>query len=328
MKVSRFKKSAAAARGGGGVILPPETAGALERSGDLHLTARTMVEGLYQGRHQTRQRGASTEFYDFRAYAPGDPAYRVDWKVYGRTDRLYVRRFRHTSQLTVMLVVDASASMEFAGLDGRTAPGPTKSRRARELAAALAFLAVRQSDRVGVIVRGSGRDPAPIPPGAGRGALHAVISRLESAPIGDTGKPDTGAGVAEGIDAAAQMLTRRSLIIAIGDALDDPERLLEAAARARYGNGGSASGHDLALIQTLTPDELDIASLGGANLVDCESAQSVRTLGRSVAEGYRRAMDEHLRRVREGMAGMGARCIVASTADPAIESLRSFLASA
>lgn len=307
-------------------LLDPRTASALERAPDLYLTARTMVEGLYQGRHQTRQRGASTEFYDFRAYAPGDPAQRVDWKVFGRTDRLYVRRFRHTSQLTVMFVVDRSPSMSFAGFG---AGGVTKYRRACELAAALAFLGVRQSDRIGLVIGGSAEDLRIVPPATGRHALHAVISALEACECEAAGS-DRPRAMAAGIDAAIRLLTRRSLIIALSDALDEAEPILAAAARARYGMGGpggmSGSGHDLALIQTLTRDELDISGVGGAKLVDQESGSSVRTLGRSVAARYRAALEDHLREIREGFSGLGARSMIAMTDSPAIESLRSFLA--
>lgn len=309
-------------------LLDTGTAGALERAQDLYLTARTMVEGLYQGRHQTRQRGASTEFYDFRAYSPGDPAHRVDWKVFGRTDRLYVRRFRHTSQLTVMFVVDRSPSMSFSGFRGA---GVTKYRRACELAAALAFLAVRQGDRVGLVVAGGGDDHRIVPPGSGRQGLHALISELESCACHEPGveRPDA---LARGLDAATALLTRRSLIVALSDALDDAGAMLGAAARARYGTpaggGGGGAGHDLALIQTLTPDELDISGLGGARLLDTESGLSVRTLGRAVAPGYRAAMESHLREIRRGLTALGARSMIAMTDAPAIESLRSFLGGA
>lgn len=304
-------------------LLDPRTASAIERAPDLDLTARTMVEGLYQGRHQTRQRGASTEFYDFRAYTPGDPAQRVDWKVFGRTDRLYVRRFRHTSQLTVMLVVDRSASMNFAGFrDGTT----TKDRRARELAAALAFLAVRQSDRVGLILSAGTGTIHAVPPAAGRNALHAIISALESNPVEEHGneRPDA---LAAGIEAAARMLTRRSLIIALSDALDEPESILATAAQVRHGAGAlsGGGGHDLALIQTLTPDELDLSALAGARLIDSESRAAVRTMGRDIASRYQQAINDHLRTIREGFTGLGARAMTAMTSDPPIESLRAFL---
>lgn len=324
MQFSRLRKAINRPRDQA-ALLDPRTASALERAPDLYLTARTMVEGLYQGRHQTRQRGASTEFYDFRVYAPGDPAHRVDWKVFGRTDRLYVRRFRHTAQLTVMFVVDRSPSMSFAGLGSG---GVTKYRRACELAAALAFLATRQSDRVGIVIGASPDDLRVVPPGTGRQGLHAVISALEACACEESGTARPHA-VSAGIDAALGMLPRRSLIVALTDALDEAEPMLASAARARHGvgggGGGIGGGHDLALIQTLTPDELDISGLGGAKLVDQESGASVRTLGRSIAPKYRAAFEEHLRQVREGFSGLGARSMIAMTNTPAIESLRSFL---
>ena len=116
---------------------------AIDRSPDLHLVARTYAEGVYQGRHRTRDRGSSTEFYDYRAYTPGDPTQLIDWRLYGRTDRLYIRRFQQESQLTVLLVVDGSASMYFGGVAWARQPADardmsaTKFRRACEFAAKL-----------------------------------------------------------------------------------------------------------------------------------------------------------------------------------------------
>ena len=88
-----------------------------DRLGNLFIAARTLVEGLYHGRHAASVRGGSTEFFDYRMYAPGDEIARLDWKLFGRTDRLYVRRFRRFAELTAHPIVDASASMGFAGLE-------------------------------------------------------------------------------------------------------------------------------------------------------------------------------------------------------------------
>jgi len=97
------------------LLRPRDTA----RLGDLLLTARRMVDGLYAGRHRSPRRGQSAEFYDFRPYSPGDEPRRVDWKLFGRTDRLYVRRFRHDAELAVHLLLDRSSSTDFAALRAR-----------------------------------------------------------------------------------------------------------------------------------------------------------------------------------------------------------------
>ncbi|HVZ94781.1 MAG TPA: DUF58 domain-containing protein, partial [Phycisphaerales bacterium] len=261
----------------------------IERARDLMLVARALAEGVHHGRHRTPDRGASTEFYDYRPYVPGDPTQLVDWRLWGRTDRFFIRRFRQDSQLTVMLVVDGSASMDFSGIDTNRVSTPTKLRRAQELAAAIAYLAVRQGDRVGLIVTGHDkRERRLVSPAPGWPALHAVINSLESL-RGDgrggnalqsaqsIGLQWHGGGserevepsaetpnLAAGLRLCAAANRQRGFAIAIGDALDEPGEFFEAASRLRFGSAGSATGgaaaaawrgSDVALLQILTDDE-------------------------------------------------------------------------
>src|SRR5690606_15362353 len=123
--------------------------------GGLMFVARRLVDGLYAGRHLSPQVGMGQDFHDYRPYAPGDDLADLDWKLLGRTDRLYVRRYHRQTDLPVHLMVDASASMHFAGLAKTGQPlsaerSPTKYRMACLLAAAVAFLVTRQSERVGL----------------------------------------------------------------------------------------------------------------------------------------------------------------------------------
>lgn len=287
-----------------------------EGAGDLLVAARTLVHGLHQGAHRADTRGASTEFYDYRAASPGDPAHAIDWKVFGRTDRHYIRRFRHETQLTVGIALDASASMEFAGFDADASP--SKLRRAKELAAAVAHLVVRQGDRV-CLAAGAGERGQVVAPGSGWEHLHVVARALESVtPVGDSGL--TGA-----LDACAASMHRRGLVVAIGDGLDDPAALLERLARLRFGAGRSfgaqggtvGAGHDVVMLQTLTPDELDISRLERARLVDPETGADALGSGEFNAARYRDEMRLHLERIRSGVVGMHGRWALARTdADP------------
>ncbi len=337
--VSRLRPRASRA------LLPPDTARALDRasaSGDLYLRARRLVEGLYQGRHRTPHRGASTEFYDFRPYTPGDPLSRVDWKLFGRTDRYFVRRFHQDAQLTVTLIVDASASMDFASVDagGGAGAGATKYRRAQELAAALAFLAARQGDRVGLILVGGmpvdggvRAEPGPrvIPPASGWPALHACVEALEStvpSPAPARGEGEGGRGtLARGFEAATHLLRDRGLVIALGDALEDADALLGAAALLRSaGREGSAARRvrrDVGLVHLLTRDELELPPMSAAaRFIDPESSAVVRTSPRAVAERYTSLIHEHCDALRLGLLSLAGRYVLATPADEPVEMLR------
>ncbi len=311
----RRRRRAARAR-----LLRPETTRALDASGDLLLRARTLAEGVYQGRHRTPDRGASTEFFDYRAYAPGDPVARIDWRLYGRTERYYLRRFHQDAQLALTLLVDASASMDFSGLrpaeDARTKLG-----LARELAAALAYLAIRQGDRVGLVVAGADR-PAVVPCGAGVPALHAVVRTLErtnAARHGTAGSPLPAAG-----EAMQHASRGRGLAIVLGDALDDFGAMRSALARLRFESG--RGGRDVVLLQILTDDELRPEGLGPARLVDAEADLSVRTDVARVADRYAELVDAHVAGLRATLLELGGRYRLVRTREDPVSVLRDVLA--
>lgn len=340
-------KSKPAPRTGVSELLPPSTAEGVERAGGLLLTARTLAEGVYQGRHRTPDRGASTEFYDYRPYVPGDPTHLVDWRLWGRTDRFYIRRFRQDSQLTVMLILDGSASMRYSGSErgGRrksevgNAARPSKLRRARELAAALAYLAVRQGDRVGLIVTAHEKsEQRLVSPGAGFPALHGVVATLEAVGDSKAKKPEGEPAehlpnLAAGLRLCAAAHRQRSLIVTIGDALDEPAEFFAAASRLRFGAAGGATGaqasaargSDLVLMQVLTDEELDLAALanaGPARLLDVERNERVRADPRDVASSYNELMRAHLDAMRTGMMALGGRYALCRTSADPVEGLR------
>lgn len=301
-------------------------------AGDLLVTARALVEGLYQGRHQSPQRGAAAEFYDFRAHNPGESVGAIDWRIYARTDRHYVRRRRHEAQLDVTLVVDASASMGFAALEAPARRGrdsrnlPTKLRRASELAASIAVLTVRQGDRIRLLTVGGAPSFGETPFGAGRAHLHRIVRAIEDL------EPHGEAGLTTGLGAAAKT-GRGGLTIAIGDALEDVNVLLEALARLRRGGGrtftgaGRRAGGDAALIAVLSPDELDLSGLDAARLVDPETGASIEARGEESASAYAADLRRHLDQLRGGVEGMGARFALSSTGEGAVGALRSLFAS-
>jgi len=222
----------------------------LSRIASLELRARTVVEGYLAGMHRSPSAGASVEFAQHRAYAQGDDLRHLDWKVFGRTDKLYVKQYAQETNLNCVLAVDTSESMAYVGT--RTASqdtdgdwsGWTKYEYASTLAASLAFLALRQGDAVGLALfdESTRKWIRPSTQGAGWTAivqgLHDAVgprrTRLQSA-----------------LSDLAGRIERCSLIVLVSDLLDEPDGTLRALRQLRY------RGHDLIVIHVLDADEVN-----------------------------------------------------------------------
>ncbi len=270
--------------------------------GGLIFVARRLVEGLWAGRHPSVSRGAGLEFHDYRAYAPGDSLADLDWKVYGRTDRLYLRRHRQQTDLKLHLAVDATASMDFAGLNANAggadgdSPAATKFRYAQSLAAALALLAIRQSDRAGLSLF-SNRVLTHLPGGGGGGGGWAHLQRLCAALEKTDPQPGLG-NLSASLQQIHALLPKRSLLVLISDLLDDPAALFQSLSRFRH------DGAEVIIFQVLHPQELSLSGLAETRLrvVDAETGQQLATDLAQVQQGHVAAMQHHLRIIRQGCA--------------------------
>lgn len=286
-------------------LLPPEE---LLRIGSLDLIARLAVEGTMAGRHRSPGRGGALEFAEHRPYVPGDDLRRVDWKVYGRTDRFYVRESEAETNLRATLVIDASASMDFAS-GGR----PTKWRYARALAAALAHLLISQQDAVGLAVFGSDLK-AFVPPRGGRLQRARILETLEAVdPAGETAPESPFRKLAE-------RLPRRGLLVVVSDLLAPPERFLPGLRYFR------SRKHELVVLHLLDPAERRIDVLGSsAGLADAETGRVVRAEVGEIAGRYRRALAELESTYRSQAHDRGFDFVSVSTADPVGEALGRYL---
>ncbi|MEX0653102.1 MAG: DUF58 domain-containing protein [Phycisphaeraceae bacterium] len=285
----------------------------------LLFTAKTLVDGLYAGGHASPRHGPGLEFHDYRPYTPGDDLAAVDWKLFGRTDRYYLRRYQRYSDLSAQLLVDVSASMAFASLAGASDGRPSKLTVAKELAAAIAFLTIRQGDRVGLALGDRQlRDVQGVQGGWPHlQRLCAALERAEAGEAGTTG--DLGACLRQ-----VQALRRRSrgLVVLISDLLDAPGPVLDGIARLRH------ERFEVIVLQVLSPDELNLshAGAGWRRLVDAESSQAVDVRLAGSAAAYNRRMADHLTAVRRGCQGRGADHQLVRTDRPVLESLRQYLA--
>ena len=279
--------------------------------GDLEVVARTIVDGLRSGPHRSPFHGYSAEFSQYRHYRPGDDLKHVDWKLLARTDRLYTRQYRETTDLTASLVIDASASMGFAGAARHDHHGPGKLAVAVMASAALAYLLVRQGDAVGLHADPS--DAAPIPSRTGTRHRQLVLAAL--AQLAPGGRGDLAAALRR----ASDRLKRRGLIVCFSDLYDDEDGVAAALRRARQ------MGHDVAVFQVVTPDEIRFPFEGDATLRDLESGRTVSLHAPSERPGYRDRVAAFLDGWRARLHGDAIDYSLLVTDAPLDDSLRGFL---
>ena len=254
-------------------LLTPELVGSLGR---LDLVARLVVEGFLTGLHRSPYHGFSSEFAEYRQYIPGEPVNNLDWRVYAKTDRHYLKVFTEETNLRATLLVDCSASMDFSGAEGR----PTKKQYASYLAAALSYLLLRQNDAVGLVTF----DDKPlerVPARSMRRQLFQVLKVLDNLPQG------RATAVGEVLHRVAETVQRRGLILLMSDLMDDPATVLEGLKHFRH------RGHEVVVFQILDPREVDLDFAGEVEFEDLETpGRRLRIEPAHLADGYRRRHEE------------------------------------
>jgi uncharacterized protein (DUF58 family) len=254
----------------------------------LPLLARTAMEGSVSGHHKSPHRGSSVEFAEYRNYAPGDDIRRLDWRVFARSDRFYLKEFEAETNLRCYLVLDASASMKFGA-----APGG-KLAYAKRLAATLAYLAAHQGDAVG-LWRAGGERTVEIPPRRNPAHLKIVLEALEA-----TNAQGATSPLCPLLHDLAEKVRRRALVIVISDFFCELEPLLDCFQHLRF------QKHDLALFQLLDRAELDFRFDRPVRFVDMESSFSVVTEPAAIRDEYLRQLHLFLEQLQAGCHEFGA----------------------
>jgi uncharacterized protein (DUF58 family) len=273
---------------------------------DLELAARMVVEGLRAGGHRSPFHGYSAEFQQHRPYRAGDDLKYLDWKILARTDRLYSRQFRETTSMSVVLVLDASASMAFPET------GTSKFRYASVVAAALAYLITAQGDAVGLMSVADGA-LVYLPARGGRPHLRSLLARLERlTPAGDW-QPERQ------IARAAELLKRRGLVIIISDFYDAGDATRRELRRV------TRRGHDAAMLQVLSPAETAFPYRGDIEFRDLESGERRLLDADIVRRDYRAAIDAFIEQCRTHAQRDGIDYALLSTDAPPERALRAWL---
>jgi len=286
----------------------------LARIADLELVARIVVDGLLSGLHRSPFHGYSAEFSQYRHYRPGDDLKYVDWKLVARTDRVYTKQFRETTNMAASLVVDTSASMNFPVgrvlLDPATSDPatPTKFRYAQILAGALAHLIATQGDAAGLVARDRF-----LPPRTGRHHLRALLAALSTMTAGgDWHAPDV-------VRRAVDRLTRRGLLIVLSDLYDTEDRVFAELRRA------ARMGHEVVLFQIMSRDEIEFPYARDVELVDLETDGVLAVNGREARRAYLDGVSAFLERWRARAGSEAFQYSLVVTDTPPDAALRKFL---
>ena len=285
--------------------LDPEVVSRLSR---LDLIARMVVEGFITGLHQSPYHGFSVEFSEYRQYMPGDSLRDLDWKVFGKTDRLYVKQYEEETNLKSHLLIDASASMAYRS--GSIA----KFQYASYVAAALSHLMLRQRDAVGLIAFDD-HIRAYLPPRSVASHLHVLLTALQNT------RPEGGdTDLAAAFHDLAERIVRRGLIVVISDLFDDPDRLLNGLKHFRHRN------HEVIVFHVLDPRERDLDFNRETRFVDLESSAQIATEPWHLAPAYRDHMEALIDRFRRECREALIDYVLLETSEPFDTALFNYLA--
>jgi uncharacterized protein (DUF58 family) len=275
--------------------------------GDLELVARLTAEGSMSGLHRSPFHGYSAEFSQYRHYRAGDDLKYIDWKLFARTDRIYTKQFRETTNLRALAAIDASASMGYRG-----SGAVSKLDYARILAAALAYLIVRQGDAFGLV------------------AYDAVVRRYVAARTGQphlrgllvtlsSVEPSGTTRSAAALRRASELLDRRGLLVVLSDLYDEDDAVESELRRA------ARMGHEIAVFHVLTRDEIEFTFRGDVEIEDLETGRTVLTHGPTQAAAYRARFGAFLERWRTRCAALGIDYTRVVTDTPVDAALRAYL---
>lgn len=261
----------------------------LRRLKNYEFGAKAMVEGYLSGRHRSKQRGSSIEFHEFRQYTPGDDLARVDWRVFARNDKLFLRTFEQETNLECNIFLDCSASMGFPENTDRL----PKLEYASFFAACLAWLVVSKNDRVSLALFDENIRKF-LPPGSTRKHLLELLHTLEN------NSPGNGTSIIEALKRASPLLKRKGTLVILSDFFCDPAELFQAL------NPYLHRGFRVHLFHILDPSELDLGDRPLARFIDMESGDRLSIHPQALRESWKTHLNQHIRTLRSLAASRNA----------------------
>ena len=275
----------------------------LARIGNLELIAKTVVDGLINGTHRSPFFGASVDFAEHRGYVAGDDIRRVDWRVYARTDKYYIKEFEADSNANFSVLLDVSKSMGFGAKI-------SKLDYAKSLAACLAYLANAQRDRVGLITFDEAVvDRVP----ASAKHLDVVLHTLDKA------RPQRPGRLVEPLRRLAEHFGRRGIVVVISDFYAEPDEVFDAVGPIRY------RGNDVVLFHVLDPQEIEFGFTEASSFEDMESGDQMPIVPGKLAADYRDLIKAHIETLAKRAAQQPVDYMLLNTSQPLDFALFRFL---
>jgi uncharacterized protein (DUF58 family) len=271
----------------------------------VELRARSVVEGFLHGLHRSPYIGFSVEFASHHEYVPGDDPRHINWKLYARQHRLYVKEFDGDTNLNLYILLDVSGSMGCASL------GRSKLHYAATLAAALAHLAIRQHDAAGVTLFAS-QVVASLPPRAKTHQVQEILGLIANV------VPQAQTDASRAIHQAAELCRKRGLVVVISDCFDDIPRIMDGLDHLLFLN------HEVVLFQVLDPWERDLPLEGNVRFRDLETGEMLTTLSDGIRDGYRTAVRQWLTELDRACLSRGIDRVELTTNDPLDRALLSY----
>jgi uncharacterized protein (DUF58 family) len=278
----------------------------LSRIGNLEILARTVVEGFINGLHRAPFFGASIDFAEHRGYVAGDDIRRVDWRLYARTDRYYVKQYEADTNTNLTVLFDVSKSMSFGSR------GIPKLEYAAFVAACLAYLAQRQRDRVGIITFDADI-VTHVPPSAKH--FNVVLHTLDRA------KAERPGQLTAPFKKMAEHFKRRGLLLLISDFYEEPDAILEAIKPLKF------LGNDLIVFHVLDPAELDFGYDDASSFEDLESGEQIPVVPQSLAREYQALIRAHVQALTTKFSEHRIDYTLLNTSEPLDHALFSYLSS-
>ena len=284
--------------------LQPETAAQI---GNIELIARLVVEGFITGLHRSPYHGFSVEFAEHRQYRHGDETKNIDWKVFARTNRFYVKQYEEETNLRAMIAIDSSASMGYAS-KGHI----SKFDYACYLTAALATLMINQRDAVGVTLYDKDINKF-LPPRSKPSYIAEILKTLTNT------KPSSETHTVVSLDKLAERIKRRGLVIIMSDFFDDKQSVLQALKHFRHRN------HEVLVFHILDPREVDFKLGNGANFKDIETGEEMVTVPYQIQQSYSDAAKNFINDIRKECYNHNIDYNLIETSKPFDKALRDYL---
>lgn len=285
-------------------FLQPNVIAQLE---NIELKARLVVEGFITGLHRSPYHGFSVEFAEYRQYNPGDEIKHIDWKVYARTDKYFVKQFEEETNLRCIIALDKSASMRYAS-NGNI----SKFEYSAYLSASIAYLLMTQRDAVGLALYDNQLQKY-LPPRSKRSYINEILKTI------DETTPSENTGTSQALNQLAEKFARRGLVVIFSDFFDDPQSVLTALKHFRH------KKHEVVAFQILDPQEVEFAFSGSVLFKDLETLDSLQTQPLQIRKKYREVLENFVNTIKKECFERNIDFVTIRTDEPFDKALRQYL---